>query len=97
MCSEAQSRLWLLQLRETQSILHDISAAAVAALQSALRGAGQVCCYGPGREGLVLKAFATRLHQIGIKVTQPMIQPVCSADHFCALLQLWHKTSSGVV
>lgn len=63
--------LHLLQLQETSSILDETNPEVVAGVRIALRRAGQVCCYGPGREGLVLKAFATRLHQLGIKVTNP--------------------------
>ncbi|DBA86198.1 hypothetical protein WJX77_005058 [Trebouxia sp. C0004] len=58
-----------LALRETRNILEEMSPEVVAGLRGALRRAGQVCCYGPGREGLVLKAFATRLHQLGIKAS----------------------------
>ncbi|KAL0052458.1 hypothetical protein WJX82_002572 [Trebouxia sp. C0006] len=58
-----------LALRETRNILEEVSPEVVAGLRGALRRAGQVCCYGPGREGLVLKAFATRLHQLGIKAS----------------------------
>ena len=53
----------------------------VAGLRGALRRAGQVCCYGPGREGLVLKAFATRLHQLGIKVLIPQGQTLACMHH----------------
>ena len=59
----------MLQLQETSSILDEANPEVIAGVRTALRRAGQVCCYGPGREGLVLKAFATRLHQLGIKVT----------------------------
>ncbi len=48
--------------------MEEMSPEVVVGLRGALRRAGQVCCYGPGREGLVLEAFATRLHQLGIKV-----------------------------
>ena len=58
----------LLQLREAQDILEETSADTVATVRALVRKAGQVCCYGPGREGLVLKAFATRLHHLGIRV-----------------------------
>jgi len=71
----------LLQLRETRNILEEVSPEVVAGLRGALRRAGQVCCYGPGREGLVLKAFATRLHQLGIKVIDYPSRTVLSLLH----------------
>lgn len=59
------------QLRETRDILQQTNAEVVAGVRSALRRARQVCCYGSGREGLALKAFATRLHQMDISVSDP--------------------------
>ena len=69
--------LYLLQLQETSSILDETNSEVVDGVRIALRRAGQVCCYGPGREGLVLKAFATRLHQLGIKVTNAQKSRLC--------------------
>lgn len=74
--THAFSRLTLpypVQLREARDILQETNAGVVAGVRSALRRARQVCCYGPGREGLVLKAFATRMHQMSISVSPPSI------------------------
>ena len=68
MASRQQHPGLLVQLQEIRETLEETNAEVVADVQGALRKAGQVCCYGPGREGLVLKGFATRLHQLGIKV-----------------------------
>ena len=64
-----------MQLRETRDILQQTNAEVVAGVRSALRRARQVCCYGSGREGLALKAFATRLHQMDIAVRNPNLPP----------------------
>ena len=61
----------VVQLRETREILQQTNAEVVAGVRGALRRARQVCCYGSGREGLALKAFATRLHQMDISVSDP--------------------------
>lgn len=58
-----------MQLRQTRDILQQTNAEVVAGVRSALRRARQVCCYGSGREGLALKAFAIRLHQMDISVS----------------------------
>lgn len=63
------------QLRETRDILQQTNPEVVAGVRSALRRARQVCCYGSGREGLALKGFATRLHQMNISVTMPPTPP----------------------
>ncbi|KAL3157784.1 hypothetical protein ABBQ32_012208 [Trebouxia sp. C0010 RCD-2024] len=56
-------------LRQTRDILQQTNAEVVAGVRSALRRARQVCCFGSGREGLALKAFATRLHQMDISAS----------------------------
>ena len=65
-----------MQLRETRDILQQTNAEVVAGVRAALRRARQVCCYGSGREGLALKAFATRLHQMDISVGAPLPHPL---------------------
>ncbi len=84
----------LLQLRETRNILEEVSPEVVAGLRGALRRAGQVCCYGPGREGLVLKAFATRLHQLGIKVIDYPSRTVLSLACFMSCITRTLKTAT---
>lgn len=64
-----------MQLRETRDILQQTNAEVVAGVRGALRRARQVCCYGSGREGLALKAFATRLHQMDISVSTLLLLP----------------------
>ena len=58
-----------MQLQEMHTILNEINAEAVAGVKAAISRAQKVCCYGVGREGLVLKAFATRLHHMRVKVS----------------------------
>ena len=53
------------QLRET---LRRVQPGAVAALLAELRAARRVACYGVGREGLVMKGLAMRLHHTGLQV-----------------------------
>ena len=69
--------MWVpaVQLRKTHDILQQTSAERVAGVRDALRRARQVCCYGSGREGLALKAFATRLYQMDISVSTPLFSP----------------------
>lgn len=57
-----------LQLREVHTILDEINAEVVAGVKAAISRAQKVCCYGVGREQLVLKGFAIRLHQMRVNV-----------------------------
>ena len=75
-----------MQLRETRDILQQTNAEVVAGVRAALRRARQVCCYGSGREGLALKAFAIRLHQLDISVSNPFPQPITPNATVPALL-----------
>lgn len=67
------------QLREVHTILDEINAEVVAGVKAAISQAQKVCCYGVGREGLVLKAFATSLHHMGINVSCSLVVFSCVA------------------
>ena len=64
------------------TILNEINAEAVAGVKAAISRAQKVCCYGVGREGLVLKAFATRLHHMRVKVS---LNPTIAVAHACTV------------
>ena len=54
-------------LDELSTILQSVDPRDVTGLARAIRDANRICCYGVGREGLVLKAFAINLHNLGFK------------------------------
>ncbi len=51
----------------------------VETLLGAVNGAGRIVCFGVGREGLALKAFAMRLHHLGFQVPAPLVSPLIPA------------------
>lgn len=79
-----------MQLRQTRDILQQTDAEDVAGVRSALRCARQVCCFGSGREGLALKAFATRLHQMNVSVSLllPSVMLACRHLEICSAMAL---------
>lgn len=52
---------------ELSSILASVDANDVTAMARAIRDARTICCYGVGREGLVMKALASNLHHMGFE------------------------------
>ena len=76
-----------LQLREVHTILDEINAEVVAGVKAAISRAQKVCCYGVGREQLVLKGFAIRLHQMRVNVG---LSCVCYMKRNVGLL-LWFQ------
>jgi 6-phospho-3-hexuloisomerase len=52
--------------REIGAVLAGVDEGSVDALRARLRVANAIGCYGVGREGLVLRGFAMRLHHLGL-------------------------------
>ena len=54
--------------RELAAVADALDLAALAPVISAITGARRIMCYGCGREGLMMRALAMRLHHLGLRV-----------------------------
>lgn len=54
-------------VEELTSIASTINSTEVQLLAEAIKEAKHICCYGVGREGLVMRALASNLHHLGFK------------------------------
>ena len=52
---------------ELSSILAAVDSSEATSLARAIRDARLICCYGVGREGLVMKGLASNLHHLGFQ------------------------------
>lgn len=68
--------------------MQQVDAADAAVVQQRLLAARRIVCFGIGREGLALKAFAMRLFHIGFQVHAPS---TCCIDQFSVPLRRRHK------
>lgn len=53
---------------ELAAVARALDAAAIEAAAAAIAGAGRIALYGCGREGLMMRALAMRLHHLGLAV-----------------------------
>lgn len=66
-------------VEELTSIASTVNTADIQLLAEAIKDARHICCYGVGREGLVMRALASSLHHLGFKthfvgdITMPTI------------------------
>lgn len=54
-------------LEELSSILSTVDKEDVTLLAHSIKGSKKICCFGVGREGLVMKALASSLHHLGFE------------------------------
>ncbi|KAK9809893.1 hypothetical protein WJX72_001168 [[Myrmecia] bisecta] len=70
-------------MEDLANVMSSVEVGSLDVMRGMLRTARRVCCYGVGREGLVMKAFAMRLYHLGIQasaVGETTTPPIGSGD-----------------